>query len=175
MKKLPYILFLLVVVSVLGCLKNPGYSLREKAIKLDLSPIAVDDTVLNRYIEDIEKNEVITRQVDTITRPYEAVEQMPSFPGGDAEMFRFVSNNMRIPKIPDSLITENLTTVVRFVIAKTGEIKDIEPLERYKGTILSDTLVNIVKRMPRWNPGRQNGQPVDVYFSIPLRIHPNRE
>lgn len=120
-------------------------------------------------------NDTITYQNTDTNKVYTVVEQMPVFPGGESEMMRFISENLRYPVIPDDKIMENLRTVVRFTITKTGEIKDIEPTKpQYKGTILTDSLTQLIKRMPRWTPGKQDGKEVDVYFTIPLHVSPKR-
>lgn len=107
------------------------------------------------------------------TTIYERVEQMPSFPGGEAEMQKFICNNLKYPLIPDDNSMENFSTSVRFVVTKTGEIKDIVPTrDKYKGRILTDTLTQIIKRMPRWNPAIHEGKKVNVYFTLPLYISP---
>lgn len=102
--------------------------------------------------------------------PYRFVEQMPSFPGGEAEMHRFIREHYKYP--PTSYENgEQGKIIVKFVISKTGEIKDIQAIE---GGVRGDSLVAIIKRMPRWNPGKHNGQAVDVYYTIPLHISPTR-
>jgi len=104
-------------------------------------------------------------------KPYASVEVMPSFPGGETELMKYISTNMRYPvAIPmeDGLITRS---VVRFVVTRTGEVKDIEPMKGYEGTYLSDSLIKIIERMPNWIPGRQNGKSVDVYYTLPINIH----
>lgn len=102
---------------------------------------------------------------------YTAVEQMPSFPGGDNELAKFVYGNLKLPYVPDSLLVENSSTTLRFIITKDGRIDHIEPYKlQYKGTMLTDSLTAILNRMPRWIPGKHNGKNVDVYYMLPLRI-----
>ena len=112
---------------------------------------------------------------DTDTTIYTYVEQMPSFPGGESEMHRFVSSNLKYPIIPEEQIMDNLKTIIRFTVTKTGEIINIEPAKpQYKNTILTDSLTAVIKRMPRWIPGKQNGREVNVYYTIPLHVSPSR-
>ncbi len=112
--------------------------------------------------------------VDT-TKIYVAAEIMPSFPGGEAELMKFVMTNIRVPSVPEDKILENTSTAVRFVVTRTGTIRDIEPIrEEYKGTILTDSLTSVIKRMPRWIPGKEKGVPVDVYFTMPLHVNLKR-
>jgi protein TonB len=107
-------------------------------------------------------------------KPYTVVEQMPSFPSGEMELYKFINKNLRYPVIPESQKLST-RTAVRFVITKTGEIGNIQPAQdKYKGLELTDSLIAIVKRMPRWNLGKHNGKAVDVYYTIPLHISPAR-
>lgn len=102
--------------------------------------------------------------------PYSFVEQMPSFPGGEAEMHRFIREHYKYP--PTSYDEgEQGKIIVKFIISKTGDIKDIQAV---KGSVRCDSLISVIKRMPRWNPGKHNGQAVDVYYTIPLHISPRR-
>jgi len=115
-----------------------------------------------------------TTDIDT-SKVYTIVEQMPVFPGGEAELMNFVMSNLQVPSIPEDKMLENTSTAVRFVITRTGTIRDIEPAQdRYKGTILTDSLTSVIKRMPRWIPGKEKGVPVDVYFTMPLHVNLKR-
>ncbi len=121
--------------------------------------------VLNRFAPDtteITKLEII----DTI-KPFLTVEQMPAYPGGESEMHKFIANNLRYPVISE----ENGIVgrvVIRFVVTKTGNITNIEAL---RGGHLCDSLISMVRKMPQWIPGRQNGKAVDVYFTLPMHIN----
>lgn len=146
--------FLLLLLLFLGC--------SHKNIKLsEIQTFQIKDTVPT--FENAQQDE-----------PLIFVEQMPSFPGGEAELYRFINQNLKYPSIPkDQALTTK--TIVRFTITKTGEIKDVLPtLDKYKDLVLTDSLIAIIKRMPRWNPGKHNGQAVDVYYTIPLHISPTR-
>lgn len=102
---------------------------------------------------------------------YTVVEQMPSFPGGEAELYKFIIDNLNYPDIPEDKLMYNSQTNIRFVITKTGEIKDIQATRpQYESTILTDSLTSIIKRMPRWIPGKHKGKEVNVYFTIPLHV-----
>lgn len=103
--------------------------------------------------------------------PYIVVEQMPSYPGGEDEMNRYIMNNLHIPNLGDDPL--NFSTSIRFIVTKTGKIKDIRAAKsRYEGMVLTDSMVAIIKRMPDWIPGKQKDKPVDVYFTLPIHINP---
>lgn len=102
--------------------------------------------------------------------PYTVVEQMPSFPGGEVEMHRFIRKHYKYPRTSYEE-GEQGKIIVKFVISKAGDIKDIQAV---KGGVRSDSLISVIKRMPRWIPGKHNGKTVDVYYTIPLHISPAR-
>lgn len=100
---------------------------------------------------------------------YTVVEQMPSYPGGEAAMNKFIHENLRYSAIGEEYAIQS-RIVLRFVISKKGKIKDIEKVKDM-GNPLADSLIKVVKMMPDWNPGKQNGKAVDVYYTLPMLIH----
>lgn len=93
-------------------------------------------------------------------------EIMPQFPGGDQEMYRYIGENLKYP-VPDQEAGIQGRVTVRFVVSKTGEIKDVEVLRGISPTCDKEAL-RVIKSMPKWIPGRQNGNPAQVYFTIPV-------
>lgn len=102
---------------------------------------------------------------DTIV--YMVVEQMPAFPGGEAAMHRFIMENLKYPAISQEEGIQG-RIAVRFVVTKTGDIGEIKAI---RGSFLSDSLISVLRRMPRWNPGMQDGRKVNVYYTLPMDIH----
>lgn len=97
------------------------------------------------------------------------VEQPPTFPGGDEALAKYLSNNIRYPH----LATENGisgTVFVSFVVDSEGQIKDVKTVGAAKGGGLEDEAVRVVKKMPKWKPGKQNGRQVSVQFNLPIRF-----
>lgn len=97
------------------------------------------------------------------------VEQPPTFPGGDEALAKYLSNNIRYPH----LATENGisgTVFVSFVVDSEGQIKDVKTVGASKGGGLEDEAVRVVKKMPKWKPGKQNGRQVSVQFNLPIRF-----
>lgn len=97
------------------------------------------------------------------------VEQPPTFPGGDAALAKYLNNNIRYPH----LATENGisgTVFVSFVVDSEGAIKDVKTVGAAKGGGLEDEAIRVVKKMPKWKPGKQNGRQVSVQFNLPIRF-----
>jgi protein TonB len=99
------------------------------------------------------------------------VSRMPAFPGGDAEMFRWIAKNMNYPEQARETGVEG-PVVLQFVVAKNGAIQDIQVVKTpVGGASLGQEAVRVVKSMPPWTPGEHNGKPVKVKFTLPLRFH----
>ncbi|WP_343701276.1 TonB family protein [Chitinophaga sp.] len=97
------------------------------------------------------------------------VEIMPEFPGGEAALARFLTNNLRYPGMAAENGVQGVV-FVKFVVRATGEISDVELIGAKKGAGLDEEALRVVKRMPKWKPGKQNGQHVSVYFNLPINF-----
>lgn len=97
------------------------------------------------------------------------VEQPPSFPGGEEALNKYLSKNIRYPH----LATENGisgTVFVTFVVDSEGKIKDVKTVGAKKGGGLEEEAIRVVRGMPTWKPGKQNGRQVSVQFNLPIRF-----
>jgi len=96
------------------------------------------------------------------------VEQMPEYPGGAAEMLRFIKENL---KYPEEALEEGLEAkvFVKFVVDENGAINNVTSV-RPAGNGFDEEAIRVVESMPEWKPGKQNGQAVKVNFQIPIRF-----
>jgi periplasmic protein TonB len=101
-------------------------------------------------------------------KPYTYVEQMPTFPGGDTEMMKYLGKNIRYPAAAQRAGVEGLV-VLSFVVSNTGEISDIQVVKAL-GAGTDEEAVRVVKSMPKWTPGKQNGRAVPVRYTLPVRF-----
>jgi len=128
---------------------------------------------LNTVITDGVATEIvpeITEDIDPVIpideEPQLIVKEMPSFPGGEAALLEYISGHIRYPE--DALANHIQGTVIlRFVVVSTGDIKDVE-LIRGVDPLLDNEAIKVISGMPRWKPGKQDGRPVPVYFTIPV-------
>jgi TonB family C-terminal domain len=93
-------------------------------------------------------------------------EQMPQFPGGSTEMYKYIYDNLKYPVVDQEMGIQGKVTV-RFVVTKTGDISGVELLKGISPTCDKEAM-RVIKGMPKWIPGKQNGTPVAVYFTIPI-------
>ncbi|MBV7533843.1 energy transducer TonB [Chitinophaga sp. sic0106] len=97
------------------------------------------------------------------------VEIMPEFPGGEAALSKFLQNAVRYPVTAQENGIEG-TIPVQFVVGKDGSITDVKLIGAHKGGGLEEEALRVIRKMPKWKPGRQNGQNVAVYFTLPIRF-----
>jgi periplasmic protein TonB len=93
---------------------------------------------------------------------------MPSFPGGETEMLKYLGKNIRYPAAAQRAGVEGLV-VLSFVVSKTGEISEIQVIKNL-GAGTDEEAVRVVKTMPKWTPGKQNGRTVPVRYTLPVRF-----
>ncbi|MFC0876523.1 energy transducer TonB [Saccharicrinis sp. FJH2] len=117
----------------------------------------VDFVDINTEDEEIDENVV-----------FQIVEKMPSFPGGEAAMMKFLSDNIKYPTIAQENGIQG-RVYVNFVVSKTGEISNIKVV-RGVDPALDQEAIRVVKSMPKWEPGEQRGKPVNVSFMLPINF-----
>ncbi len=115
------------------------------------------------------KNEVIVEEKKPEPEKEEvfrAVEQMPRFPGGEAELMKYLSTHINYP----TMAMENNVqgrVVVQFVVTKTGKIGEVKVV-RSVDRDLDKEAVRVCKTLPDFIPGKMNGQPVNVWYTLPV-------
>ena len=97
---------------------------------------------------------------------FDVVEEMPVYPGGMAAMMDFFSKNMKYPKEAFDAKQEG-RVIAQFVVEKDGCITDAHIVKSVSPALDAEAL-RIVKAMPNWTPGRQNGKPVRVKYTVPI-------
>ena len=100
------------------------------------------------------------------SKVFDIVEQMPSFPGGPAALMKFLSENIKYPVVAQENGVQG-RVVVAFVVERDGSITDVH-IARGVDPSLDKEAVRVVKSMPKWTPGKQNGSAVRVKFNVPV-------
>lgn len=94
------------------------------------------------------------------------VEQKPEFPGGEAAMYKYLGDNIVYPSAASEEGIQG-RVVVEFVVGKDGSITNVKVV-RPRHPALDKEAVRMIKSMPKWIPGRNNGQPVKVTYTLPV-------
>lgn len=99
---------------------------------------------------------------------YIIVEQMPGFPGGEEALLKYISDHIEYPTMAVERGIEGRVTV-RFVVNKDGYVQDVTVI-RGVHELLDKEAVRVIQSLPRWNPGKQNGVTVAVYYNVPVNF-----
>ena len=97
---------------------------------------------------------------------FDVVEQMPSFPGGPSALMQYLSSNIKYPVVAQENGVQG-RVVVSFVVERDGSITDVQ-VARSVDPSLDREAQHVVRNMPRWIPGKQNGQAVRVKYNVPV-------
>ncbi len=114
------------------------------------------------------KDEIIVEEKKPVeeNKVFTAVEQMPQFPGGEAELMKYIQKNLKYPPVA---MENNIQgrVVVQFVVTKTGKIGEVK-VARGRDPDLDKEAVRVVKSLPDFIPGKMNGQSVNVWYTLPI-------
>lgn len=99
---------------------------------------------------------------------FEAVEQPAEFPGGRSALAKWLSNNLRYPEVAQANNIQG-RVVVKFTVEKDGSISN-PTVVRGVDKDLDREAIRVVKKMPRWNAGKNNGVAVRSYFNLPVNF-----
>ncbi len=127
--------------------------------KKDGTPIGLHEVVVAGYKPTInyESEEIFT-----------TVEENPSFPEGIKAMYQYIARNLRYPE-PARRANVQGKVFVKFIVRKDGSVSDLQILKGI-GFGCDEETVRVLGSMPKWTPGKQNGKPVSVYFTMPVNF-----
>lgn len=102
------------------------------------------------------------------TPVFTVVEVAPEYPGGNAEMFKFLARNVKYPKAALGADVQG-RVFVNFIVTPEGDIKDVSILKGI-GHGCDEEAARVVSKFPKWTPGKQNGKAVNVKFTVPINF-----
>lgn len=107
-------------------------------------------------------------KIDSDDEVFYTPEVAPSFPGGTEGLMDFIADNLHYPKSAmDAGIQGRV--FVQFVVTKTGAIGEVK-VARHVDPDLDAEAVRVIKLLPRFTPGKMNGHPVNVWFTLPINF-----
>jgi protein TonB len=135
--------------------------------------VEVEDIEINA---EVEQNEVIEEYVAPEVVDEEVVEQeifkiveeMPSFPGGEAKLMEYVGKNIKYPQIARETGIQG-RVFVNFVVEPDGSVSNVTVLRGIGGGC-DEEAMRVVKNMPKWKPGKQRGKAVRVQYMLPVNF-----
>ena len=138
----------------------------ESNLTISVADVVGDDD--EHGMDVAELNTQIVDEVKTEAAPFSYVEQMPQFPGGEAALNAFLNNNIKYPQVASENGIKGRVTI-RFVVERDGSVTDVTV---YRGVhpALDKEALRVVGLIPKWIPGKQNGEPVRVYHIAPINF-----
>ena len=127
----------------------------------DDASAAQQETFVAPVVEE-EEEEESAQQIFTV------VEKQPEFPGGTAELFKYLSKAIKYPVIAQENGIQG-RVVCSFVVNRDGSIVDIQVM-RGVDPSLDKEAIRVISEMPKWKPGEQRGKPVRVRFILPVQF-----
>ena len=129
-----------------------------------ISVATVEGTKDGVDIRDLAEHKVITEAPKE--EIFNHVEQMPRFPGGETELMKWLRDNINYPTIAAEQGIQG-KVILRFVVRPDGSVDDVQVVKSLEPSCDKEA-VRTVRKMPKWTPGRQNGNAVSVYYSLPV-------
>ena len=129
--------------------------------EIDIDSEMDEDTEIE--IIEVEEEEVVEEpEIFTI------VEDMPSFPGGEAKLYEYLGKNIKFPPMAKDAGIQGIVFVT-FVVKENGAIDGVRVLRGIGGGC-DEEAVRVIKNMPSWKPGKQRGKNVRVQYNMPIRF-----
>lgn len=174
-------LAMLSLLFIIGC--TYGQTKKKKSISKKVVPTTKINTIVEKNYEIIDpKNDNSTSPIGNDEIYYQkgddnkiyniaGIEVSPDFPGGNKELFSFISKNFQFT---DEMKENKLKgkIIASFVVEKDGSISDIKVI-RGLGFGTENEAIRVLKLMPKWKPGMQNGKKVRCANLIPITIYAN--
>lgn len=147
-------------------LQEPVSTTDDTEAALNESSQSENDTQTESSVTDENENTSESSVVDN--KVYSVVEQMPNFPGGEAALLEYICANLKYPQSALEQGTQG-TVMLRFVVTGTGDIGEVQILKGLDPDC-DDEAKRVVKSLPKFNPGMQQGRPVSVWYTAPVRF-----
>ena len=133
-------------------------------VAISIADVKGNDEENGADIADLKQ--VVTQAEPEPEKVFDMVEQMPAFPGGMHESMVYLRKNIKYPTIAQENGTQG-RVIIQFVVERDGTISDVR-VARGVDPYLDKEAVRVVKSMPKWIPGKQNGKAVRVKFTVPV-------
>ena len=127
-----------------------------------------DRNVTRTLKEEVVVEKPVEKPKEVKEEVFRSVEQMPQFPGGEAALMKYLQSHINYPPMAAENNVQG-KVVVQFVVDKTGKVGEVKVV-RSVDKDLDREAVRVCKSLPKFTPGRQNGQPVRVWYTLPVQF-----
>ena len=125
-----------------------------------------DRNVTRTLKEEVVVEKPVEKPKEVKEEIFRSVEQMPQFPGGDAALMKYLSSHINYPPMAAENNVQG-KVILQFVVEKDGRVGEVK-VARSVDKDLDKEAIRVVKSLPKFTPGRQNGQPVRVWYTLPV-------
>ena len=129
----------------------------------DQAQVEVQNTDVGVEVQEEVKEEV---QEEAEPEPFVVVEEMPMFPGGDAELLKYIGEHTQYPDVAKENNIQG-RVIVRFCVTSKGGVSQVSVLKGVDPE-LDKEAVRVVNSLPTFKPGKQGGKPVPVWYMVPI-------
>jgi periplasmic protein TonB len=130
---------------------------------MDQAQVEVKNEEVIEVVQEV-KEEI--KEADPEPEPFIIVEEMPSFPGGEIALLKYVNEHTQYPDVAkDNNIQGRV--IVRFCVTSKGGIDQVSIFQSVDPALDAEA-IRVVKTLPTFKPGKQGGKPVPVWFTLPI-------
>ncbi|WP_300666786.1 TonB family protein [Fluviicola sp.] len=138
-------------------------------IEVTNEPYYRDEGLADVPLPVVESSRIVAKEPEI----YSVVDEIAEFPGGTAMLKKYLADNLRYPPAAKELGISG-KAYVKFVVSKEGEILNVQIIKGVPDCNECNTeAIRLVKKMPKWKPGKFQGKPVDSYFNLPVEFKLN--
>lgn len=141
--------------------------LTETKVAISIADVKGTNEETGVDIKTLQDNKVVVAE-EPEERIFEVVEVSPSFPGGDAELMKYLNGNIKYPVVAQENNIQGKVTV-QFVVGRDGSIQDVQVV-RGVDPSLDKEAKRVIQSMPKWIPGKQGGTAVKCKFYVPVNF-----
>lgn len=138
----------------------------EDNVQLMTAEEAQEEVVNEEVVEIVEVVKEEVQEEDPEATPFVVVEEMPMFPGGDAELLKYIAENTTYPEIAKENNIQG-RVIVRFCVTSKGGVSQVSILKGVDPE-LDKEAIRVVNTLPPFKPGKQGGKPVPVWYMVPI-------
>jgi periplasmic protein TonB len=133
---------------------------------IDINVEADDNTEVEAYVAPVKEMEAEESAEEV--QIFMVVESMPAYPGGEAELYKFLAENIKYPQMAKESGIQG-RVFVTFVVERDGSVTDVRVLRGIGGGC-DEEAIRVVQNMPKWTPGKQRGKSVRVQYNLPVKF-----
>jgi protein TonB len=142
-------------------------SIKPEDVKQLMTADQAQTEVTNKeVVEVVQQVKEEVQEADAEATPFVVVEEMPMFPGGEAELLKFIADHTQYPEIAKENNIQG-KVIVRFCVTSKGGVSQVSVLKGVDPELDKEAM-RVVTTLPTFKPGKQGGKPVPVWYMVPI-------